>query len=213
MDCRLRMCSQIWLIALFMPALLWGHGKAADNGMQNDDDSRNGTENRNHVGGATTQQKSVDNSTGSFSGHVSVQTQNPVAENSTLETGAEGDASKSNTSRSGALKSSSLPRKGSGNGSAEIPANVESVGMEKADVPGFVEPDLTNETYNQVRAKKPSIPSRFDGKSGFDAGNENGDASQRMSVFKLLGLPTVVFGLLFFVMWGIISGRIQRIMF
>ena len=193
------MCSQIWLIALFIPALLWGHGKAADSGMQTDEDSRVGSESRNQPAGANERK----NSTREFSGHVSVQSQNPVAENS-VETVrvVEGDAKPNSVSKSGSAKVSSEPS-----------ANAKSAEVEKAELPGFVEPDLTNETYNQVRAKKPSIPSRFDGQSGYDADNENGDVAQRTSVFKLLGLPTVVFGLLFFVMWGIISGRIQRIMF
>lgn len=75
-----------------------------------------------------------------------------------------------------------------------------------------IEPDLPVESYKQMKAKKPSIPPRFNGvnAANFESGVDH--AGGNVSLLKLLGIPTVIFGALFFVMWGIISGKIQRIM-
>ncbi|MEC9094483.1 MAG: hypothetical protein VX438_17375 [Planctomycetota bacterium] len=67
--------------------------------------------------------------------------------------------------------------------------------------------------YNLVYAKKPSVPSRFGGSKSQDGSRIGFGSGSQFSTLGLIGIPTLVFSLLFVVMWGIISGKIQRILF
>ena len=78
--------------------------------------------------------------------------------------------------------------------------------------PSISEPDLRSATYKQRYAKKPSIPSRFEGRESANGYPLNNDNFGPLSTLGLIGIPVLVFGTLFCVMWGIISGRIRRIM-
>ena len=78
--------------------------------------------------------------------------------------------------------------------------------------PSISEPDLRSATYKQRYAKKPSIPSRFEGRDSANGYPLNNDKFGPLSTLGLIGIPVLVFGTLFCVMWGIISGRIRRIM-
>lgn len=78
--------------------------------------------------------------------------------------------------------------------------------------PSTSEPDLRRATYKQRYAKKPSIPSRYEGRDSANGYPLNNDNFGPLSTLGLIGIPVLVFGTLFCVMWGIISGRIRRIM-
>lgn len=94
-----------------------------------------------------------------------------------------------------------------------IPEKTKDSGADFQVPPSISEPGSDPESYNQVRVRKPSIPSRFDGDDDSFGNRTAGKDREPVSLVGLLGIPTVLFGALFFLMWGIISGKIQRIMF
>ena len=99
--------------------------------------------------------------------------------------------------------------------SNEVDLKVSAPILERDSLPvgPMIEPELIPGTYNQVYAKKPSIPSRFDGSTVRDGQTIGPLEENQIPMLGLIGIPTLIFSLLFVVMWGIISGKIQRIMF
>ena len=76
-----------------------------------------------------------------------------------------------------------------------------------------IEPAGRKETYTN-RVLKPISPATSPSNiTDSNSNNENADRNGQPSFVGVLGIPTVLFAGLFVVMWGIISGRIQRIMF
>ena len=75
------------------------------------------------------------------------------------------------------------------------------------------DPMRTLESKSSLSVRKPSLPSvdqinRSDGPIGDQDQNSNG-----LFWLGLMGIPMLAFSMLFVVLWGIISGRIQRLMF
>lgn len=77
---------------------------------------------------------------------------------------------------------------------------------------GGTEPDGESATYSN-RVLKPVIPVLSRTTDDRNLNSESVKTNAQASVIRVLGIPTILFTGLFFVMWGIISGRIQRIMF
>lgn len=77
---------------------------------------------------------------------------------------------------------------------------------------GVIEPGGESTTYSN-RVLKPIIPVSTRMTDERNLKIKSVETPPQASVIGVLGIPTILFTGLFFVMWGIISGRIQRIMF
>lgn len=75
-----------------------------------------------------------------------------------------------------------------------------------------IEPGGESATYSN-RVLKPIIPVSTRMTDERNLKIKSVETNPKASVIRVLGIPTILFTGLFFVMWGIISGRIQRIMF
>lgn len=171
---------------LLLPALVWGYGKAVLRLTQKAD-------------GSSVEGESV-------TGHKKLQVQGQ--RNGTRKV----DLKVSAPAQTGLSSDSEVVNRGKkAKEDFAVKAKPSEVGRKEIDAK--IEPDLPGGTYNQIRVKKPSIPSRFEATAS-NGGLQNSFRNESpFSFFGLLGVPTLVFSLLFFVMWGIISGKIQRIMF
>lgn len=75
-----------------------------------------------------------------------------------------------------------------------------------------VEPIVPENAYRSVRTRKPAIPGTSN-TSQTQTASDSTDGQSQISMIRVLGIPSVLFLGLFVVMWGIISGRIERLMF
>ena len=184
MECKSRMQFRGCLALLLVLVLIWSYGKTESRFAQ------------------VSQEASVENEAKQGQNQVEAE---KTTTRSSVDLKVTAPAQSKGSSDSAAVTRSETTSDTTSSGDAEEP------GIERGPIKSNIEPDLPEETYNQVRAKKPAIPSQFDGAN--QAARQRNVSSDPVSFLGLLGIPTLVFSVLFFVMWGVISVKIQRIMF
>lgn len=196
MDFRSRIFLKVLFALLLIPTLIWGYSKAVfrvaqsseDSAIDGPLDSDATSKGKNEAPGQASAVPSISSGeNGIVNSPITVQTKQPI----------DSEVAKSTDNSEDPIKAGNTASK------EKAPDRVKSE----------TEPELDAETYNQMRVKKPSIPNRFGTVIGQERSRNQSSDKTSVPMLGLLGVPTLVFSLLFFVMWGIISGRIQRIMF
>lgn len=210
MDCKSKLIWRGILLLLMLPAVLWGYGKSVLQLAQGKSDSAQ-TDTQNS-GSQSSQSQDSENSDSQNHGPESGVPKSQCGEKKSEDPGSSSTGNQADLSVSTSTKpaSSSDPDEEQ----PEMIANPVADGQGNERSPERkIEPQNTGESYNQVRAKRPSIPSRFDDPAFGSRPAASRKADVDFPFWGLLGVPSLLFSVLFFVMWGIISGKIQRIMF
>lgn len=221
MDCKSNVILRVVVLIVVLPAVLWGYSKTVLGFVQTSNDTS--------VDGAIPAGSQPEKNGGEATGSDNLKSLPPAngrdAElqvSSPLQTGFSTNSELVDVGAAGVDEGTAADRSEAGQpgaadiaGAAPIPGHIEtgSIAPERHNPSSAIEPLQAEETYNQVRVKRPSIPSRFDVPGNLKRSGEESKTGSPVGFVGLLGVPTLVFSLLFFVMWGIISGRIQRIMF
>lgn len=249
MDYSSKIPIRLLLFILFVPALLWGYGKAIvrmaqinNVGLQADrsdnNGSKRGTDNE-PLQAAINEKRVSENQVAKqlnpYLADVDVAEADDTTTSQTTDS-LQIDQPKKSVADTRLAKRPTLPSSSPAESSSRVvsPKDAESAilntnlagpsGAEQLDTDGIsknlaersapdIEPAGQTQTYTN-RVLKPIIPAASPitiTDSNLNIEQTNQDA--KPSFVGVLGIPTILFAGLFVVMWGIISGRIQRIMF